>query len=83
MTTPLEEVISVKTQLKELDHKVQTLSETRDSKKDQLDKHIEECNKSKEVRLHQTNILADKRRTEQAEKDTQINEAVEKGKKDE
>jgi len=59
------------------------LSETRDSKKDQLDKHIEECTKSKEVRAHQTNILADKRRTEQAEKDTQINEAVEKGKKDE
>ena len=83
MTTPLEEVISVKTQLKELDHKVQTLSETRDSRRDQLDEHIEECNKSKEVRLHQTNILADKRRTEQAEKDTQINEAVEKGKKDE
>lgn len=83
MTTPLEEVISVKKSLKELEIKVQTLNETRDSKRDQLDKHIEECNKSKEVRNMETSHLAEKRRTEQVEKDTQINEAVEKGKRDE
>jgi uncharacterized coiled-coil DUF342 family protein len=50
MTTPLEEVNSVKSQLRQLEQKVSTLNDTRDSKRDQLDKHIEECNKSKEVR---------------------------------
>lgn len=83
MTTPLEEVVSVRAQLKELEQKVQTLSETRDSKRDQLDKYVEECNKSKEGRVQQTNILLEKRRTEQAEKDTHLNEIQEKGKRDE
>lgn len=83
MTTPLEEVVSVKAQLKELESKVQTLSETRDSRRDQLDKYVEECNKSKEGRVTQTNILLEKRRTEQAEKDTHLNEIQEKGKRDE
>lgn len=50
MTTPLEEVNSIKNQLNQLGKKVTELNETRDSKRDQLDKHIEECNKSKEVR---------------------------------
>lgn len=57
MTTSLEEVNLVKNQLKQLEQKVLTLNETRDSKRDQLDKHIEECNKSKEVRNVQVTLL--------------------------
>lgn len=83
MTTPLEEVNSVKNQLKQLEGKVTQLNETRDSKKDQLDKHIEECNKSKEVRNVQVTLLAEQRRSEQSEKDNQIADSVEKGKRDE
>jgi len=62
---------------------VTQLNETRDSKKDQLDKHIEECNKSKEVRNVQVTLLAEQRRSEQSEKDNQIADSVEKGKRDE
>jgi hypothetical protein len=59
MTTPLEEVNSVKSQLKQLESKVSDLNNSRDTKKDQLDKHIEECNKSKEVRNVQVTLLAE------------------------
>jgi hypothetical protein len=48
LNTPLEEVNSIKENLKNTQVKQQKAQETRDTKKDSFDKYIEECNKSKE-----------------------------------
>jgi hypothetical protein len=48
LNTPLEEVNSIKENLKNTQLKQSKALETRDTKKDSFDKYIEECNKSKE-----------------------------------
>lgn len=83
LNTPLEDVNSIKDNLKQLKEKTETLTDHRNSKKDQYDKYVEECNKSKELRTETMKILGSQVTTEKVDCETQIMEAKEKGMKDE
>ena len=83
LNTPLEDVNSIKDNLKLLKEKTETLTDLRNSKKDQYDKYVEECNKSKELRGITMKILSQQVGTEKVDCETQIAEAKEKGMKDE
>jgi len=50
LNTPLEEVNSIRENLKHLQTKTQNLKDLRDTKKDAFLKYCEECSKSKEQR---------------------------------
>ena len=54
--TPKEEVDAIKKNQKILEEKVMKLKEKYDGKKDEYDKYVEECQKSKE--LKEANIKA-------------------------
>lgn len=69
--------------MKQLKEKTETLTDHRNSKKDQYDKYVEECNKSKELRGITMKILSQQVGTEKVDCETQIQEAKEKGMKDE
>ena len=83
LNTPLEDVNSIKDNLKLLKEKTETLTDLRNSKKDQYDKYVEECNKSKELRSITMKILSQQVGTEKVDCETQIADAKEKGMKDE
>ena len=59
LTTPLEEVNAITSNKGMLKTKINKLSELYQSKKDQYDKYLEECSKSKEIRDNQIKILKD------------------------
>lgn len=79
LNTPLEEVNSIKENLKNTQVKQQKALETRDTKKDSFDKYVEECNKSKEQRDAQIKVLSEAVGSEKANRDNEITNAVEKG----
>jgi len=83
LNTPLEDVNSIKDNLKQLKEKTETLTDHRNSKKDQYDKYVEECNKSRELRGITMKILSQQVGTEKVDCETQIQDAKEKGMKDE
>ena len=64
LNTPLEDVNSIKDNLKQLKEKTETLTDHRNSKKDQYDKYVEECNKSRELRGITMKILSQQVGTE-------------------
>jgi hypothetical protein len=66
-----------------LREKTETLTDHRNSKKDQYDKYVEECNKSKELRGITMKVLSQQVGTEKVDCETQIQEAKETGMKDE
>lgn len=57
LNTPLEEVDSIKENLKHLQTKTQNLQDSCDTKKDAFLKYCEECSKSKELRKVQIDFL--------------------------
>lgn len=57
MVTPLEEVNSIKENLKHLEVKTKNLQDLRDTKEDAFKKYCEECSKSKELRKVQIEFL--------------------------
>lgn len=83
LNTPLEEVNSIKENLKNTQVKQQKALETRDTKKDSFDKYIEECNKSKEQRDAQIKVLSEAVGSEKANRDNEITNSIEKGLKSE
>jgi len=70
LNTPLEDVNSIKDNLKLLKEKTETLTDLRNSKKDQYDKYVEECNKSKELRSITMKILSQQVGTEKVDCET-------------
>lgn len=83
LNTPLEEVNSIKENLKMYQIKQQKALETRDTKKDSFDKYVEECTKSKEQRDAQIKVLAEAVGSERQNCDNEITNAIEKGHKSE
>jgi septal ring factor EnvC (AmiA/AmiB activator) len=79
----LEEVNSIRENLKNTKDKHLKAQETRDTKKDSFDKYVEECNKSKEQRDAQIKVLSETIGSEKANRDNQITDSVEKGLKSE
>jgi len=83
LNTPLEEVNSIRENLKLYQMKHEKALDDRDTKKDSYDKYVEECNKTKESRDATIKILKEAVGSEQATREHNITDAVERGANDE
>jgi hypothetical protein len=83
LVTPLEDVNSIKENQKVLREKTEKLADIRTQKKDQYDKYVEECTKGRDIKAQAFKDLNTLVSTLKADCEIQINEAKEKGMKDE
>lgn len=83
LSTPKEEKQSIEANLTQLSERITQLKQTRDQKKDQYDKYIEECTKQKEQRQAQIAFLKNQVNFERSEKDKAIEMAEEQSNQDE
>jgi DNA repair ATPase RecN len=69
LVTPLEEINSIKENVKYLKEKTSNLQELKDSKEDNYKKYCEECSKSKEQRKIQIEFLKGQVSNEQSSRE--------------
>mmetsp|Transcript_32111 Transcript_32111/g.49108 ORF Transcript_32111/g.49108 Transcript_32111/m.49108 type:complete len:285 (-) Transcript_32111:167-1021(-) len=79
VTTPMEEVNSIRENLRHLQTKTQNLTELRDTKKDAYLKYMEECSKSKDIRKAQIDHLKQQIGQEKNNRSDVVVDFVQKG----